>query len=133
MALSVFACDGEAREALRAEAGQMSRAIDELRRAHNDQKRPLLLKLESIPCSNTEVCEMKRVCSAAYTLHLASIEGSRAARRTLDQAKDGETPSGNGEDVAKVVARSREDLGHSKELMNECLAVQGALRRKLKL
>jgi hypothetical protein len=121
-------CRGEQEQAIRAEGGRVSRAIDVLRNAENMNKPPWLKALRSIPCSVPEVCAMQRACVNAYEHHLNSLESARQVRRKLkpDAGSRPETETMN-----RDLEGARQELERGRQLMARCLATQGDTKRRL--
>ena len=123
---SAMACEGEREQEVRREAGRLSRSIDELRAASNAEKRPRLLAMRQLTCSEKDVCKARDACVDAYAHYVRSVEAKNAVRRDLDN-------DGGSDRSAELLERSRRDLERSRELNRKCLAEQGALRRRYRL
>jgi hypothetical protein len=124
-------CGSEKEQELRREAARVSRAVDVLRAAPNDAKPPRLAALRATECAAQDVCDVKRACMAAYEHHLAAMNGTRAATHAV--GADGALTPDAARAAAELTERSEEELNKAKDLNRQCLALQGALRRKHRL
>ena len=68
-----------------AEAAGLSHGIDGLRQAPNLDKAERLAALRQMPCSEPDLCELKRECERAYTKHVLAL--GRVERVKLDLEK----------------------------------------------
>jgi hypothetical protein len=118
-------CSGRREQQERAEAGRLGRAIDVLREAPNEGKRPLLRALENEPCSVAELCTLKQTCVEAYTRHLRALDGVQASRRALE-SRD-ETDSRR---VAELVRISELELGAARKIGERCAELRGEVQRR---
>jgi len=120
---SVAACHGEREEARRAEAGRIAHAVEALRNAPNEAKRPLLSALERESCSSNDVCAVKKDCTTAYSATLDALDALAAVRHA---ARDpGPLPS----NVAVLLTRTEADLRRAQDLATKCADAEAALRR----
>jgi hypothetical protein len=121
-----WACHGEADEARRAEAGRIARAVQTLRSAPNDAKRPPFAALKSEKCSFEDACTFQNTCVSAYQFELDALDSIAAVRREMDGPIV--TP-----ESAKVLAQAETGLTRAKELSKTCADLEGALRRRYRL
>jgi hypothetical protein len=119
-------CSGRREQQERAEAGRLGRAIDVLREAPNEGKRPLLRALENEPCSVAELCTLKQTCVEAYTRHLRALDGVQASRRALE-SREAETDSRR---VAELVQTSERELGAARKIGERCAELRGEVQRR---
>ena len=125
--LVVLACRGEAEEARRAEAGRVARAVELLREAPGEGKRPLLAALKQVACSAEDVCQLKQRCLDAYGVHAGAVEALAAVRRELQGASGASPASG------ELLRRAESDLERASALARECADLEGAARRAYRL
>jgi hypothetical protein len=113
--------------ARRAEAERVVYAVEALRSAPNDAKPPLLKALGNAACSLDDVCELKRVCSDAYEVHLRALTGTRAARHAI------EGDAGAGKKAAELLGQSARWLEEAAQKTKRCNDLEGEIVRKYKL
>lgn len=88
IACSVLGCQSGSER--RAEVQSISAAIDRLRQVPNSDKAPMLELLSQLPCSLTDVCELRDRCVRAYRLQVEALDEIAA----LKQAPNVERVSG---------------------------------------
>ena len=109
----------------KAEAGQISRAVDLLRAAPNAEKAALLATLAGLGCVEGDLCELKRVCLAGYSEHVAALgETARAKSLVLQGGRDS--------DAAQALSLASVALASAAPKISECADAQGAAHRKYK-
>lgn len=128
VALPIAGCRSASEQEARAEAAELLRAVEQLRTAANDQKAPFLHLLQEVPCSESELCNLKRRCVAAYELHQGALDGLSALRREISRSTD-PIP----ESAAEELGRTERDLLRAKELSETCAELEGAARRRYDL
>jgi hypothetical protein len=109
----------------KAEAGQISRAIDVLRDAPNPQKSALLAALRGVSCAAADLCELKRLCVAGYSQHVAGLNQTALAKSLLSTA-------GSDADAAQVLNAASAELARAAPQISACADAQGAAHRKYK-
>jgi hypothetical protein len=121
-------CRGEREQALRGEAGSLVQAVQKLRDAPNDAKRPHLKALARMPCSTDDLCELKRVCKNAYERHQAALDAARSLRHALegDGGIDRDAAAGG----ADLVSEARRDLERARYLARLCNDLEGQATRR---
>ncbi len=122
LAALAIACERDAQ--LKAEAGRIGHAVDELRRAPNEAKAPLLEQLRVQSCSAPETCSVQSACVAAYELHARALE-------TIEQSKRLVGGADGGSDVGLMVLQARDMLDRAQPLTKKCADAQGELSRRL--
>jgi hypothetical protein len=110
----------------KAEAGRISHAVDRLRQAPNAQKPELFAALQGAPCETPELCELKRICSAGYDLHLRGLGETARAKGLL---ADGGTDAA----VNQALDAAKSALAQAEPQLAQCADAQGAAQRKYKL
>lgn len=125
--LGVAACHQQSEESRKAEAAVVARAVEALRQAPNDGKRPLLKALEATPCEAADVCSLKKACTAAYTLEQTALDGLRAVRA---QSKTG---AGLGAEAVELLTSVEKDLARSRDLAKACADLEAKARRQYSL
>ena len=109
----------------KAEAGQISRAIDVLRAAPNPQKAELLGALQQASCENGDLCELKRVCVAGFAGHVSALSQTARAKSLL--------ASGQADaEAAQALSLASAALAGSAPKLARCADAQGAAHRKYK-
>ncbi len=106
----------------------MAHAVEQLRSAPNAAKAPLLRALERQPCESEDVCELKRVCVAAYRDQLGALDGARA----LEHALSGDAAAPPPASAAALVESSEHRLEAARAGARHCAELQGALSRRYK-
>ncbi|HEV8247671.1 MAG TPA: hypothetical protein VGP93_17975, partial [Polyangiaceae bacterium] len=112
--------------ALKAEAGQLSHAIDALRQAPNDAKAPALEQLRTLACTEADTCSVQSSCVAAYELHLRALT-------SIDQSKHLVAVGDGGADLPALLGEAQQLLQRAKVLTQKCADAQGALVRHFNL
>jgi hypothetical protein len=127
-ALLALSCHGEQEQARRADAGRLVRAVQLLRDAPNDGKRPLLSALEHLPAQDGELGALQTACVSAYSLEVEGIEALSAIRRATRGADEPVPP-----EAALLLSRSEEALHRAAGLTRRCADLEGEARRRYKL
>jgi hypothetical protein len=127
-ALSLVQCSFGPSAAQKAEAGRLSRAIDELREASNAQKPELFAALQGAACETADLCELKRLCTAGYAQHLSGLDQTARAKALL---ADGGAEAGVAAIQALDVAKAA--LSQAEPQIAQCTDAEGAAHRKYKL
>jgi len=115
--LVAAACDTAPREAPD-ELGRLHRSIDTLRDADHRDKPPYLDELRSQKCSSPRTCELKRICTDAYTRHVAAL-------REAEEIGALKTPSRKA--IERLRAAKRGLVAAEREAQR-CVELQSALR-----
>jgi hypothetical protein len=111
----------------KAEAGRISRAIDVLRAAPNAQKLELFTQLQGAACETSDLCELKRLCTAGYARHLSGLSQTAHAKALLaDGGAEAEAQVSQALDAAKSA------LSEAEPQIARCADAQGAAHRKYK-
>lgn len=121
-------CNGETREALRAEASRVYRAVELLRQAPHDAKRTPLEALAKTTCTDKEVCATKDLCYRAYSLHVSAADALAAVRREVSRSGDPVAPG-----ATPALERAQSLLEQSRALSGKCADAQAALGRQHRL
>lgn len=108
-----------------AAAGRVSRAIEAVRSAHNEDKRAPLKALEKTACFTPEVCAVRDACAKAYTLHVEAVELTQMAKSAM---AEGKTPR-----ASKLAISAQQQLGLAKAPVEDCIQREGELRHRFKL
>jgi hypothetical protein len=123
----VTGCKLESEEARRGEAGNVTHAVEALRNAPNESKRPFLTALESTTCRSDDVCALKKTCVEAYSLELGALDALSAVR------KDTSGGDSLGTAAVELLGRAEQDLTRSHDLATTCADLEGAARRRYAL
>jgi hypothetical protein len=118
-AFSVIGCRSEAERAESREAELVSSAIQTLRAAPHNEKRPPLDRLRELECRHVRTCEAQQICAQAYSLHQKALDTSSLLRQKL---REGSAPSV--EAVGELLALAEKDLERSRRMMDECLRLE---------
>ena len=110
----------------KAEAGRISRAIDQLRDAPNPEKAALLDALKAVPCETAELCELQRSCVDGFGQHVFALAETSRAKSLMT------TPEGSAE-AARILDFAQSELSEAAPKINHCATTQGATKRKYKL
>ena len=96
----------------------LHRSIDALRDAANHDKAPYLEELRSKKCSAPRLCELKRVCTDAYSRHVEAL-------REVDEisARGADAPGAAGK-----LQNARRGLVEAERLAQRCVSMQAELR-----
>jgi hypothetical protein len=129
-ATAAGACRGQQEQARKQEASALIHAIEQLRSAPNEGKRPQLLALEELPCKGEQLCRLQRVCKRAYQRHLRALESTRSVRHAL--RTDGGMPDA-GTQAAELMSKARQDLERARILTRRCTELQGEVARRFRL
>jgi len=125
--VAVWACEDEQERARQAEAAALVRAINQLRDAPNEAKRPLHKALSKLPCGSDDLCDLKRICYKAYQRHLRALDSARALRHALG---DGGAPApAASAKTAKLADDAQRFLERARFLNRRCLRRQGRIER----
>jgi hypothetical protein len=100
------------------ELARLHRGIDALRDADNHDKAPYLDELRSQECSSPRSCELKRVCTHAYTRHVQAL-------REAAEIGERETPS---KDAIERLRAAKRGLVEAEREAQRCVEVQAELR-----
>ena len=123
-----LSCQGEREQQRRAEAGRVVRAVQLLRDAPNEGKRPPLSALEHLPPLDEDLGALQKACVSAYSLQLVGLEGLSAIRRATGSAGDPVPPG-----AALLLSRSETALRTAAALAVRCADLEGEARRRYKL
>jgi len=110
----------------KAEAGRISRAIDQLRAAPNTEKGQLLDALKSVSCEAAELCELQRICVDGYGQHVFALAETARAKSLM-------TTSEGAAEAARVLDFAQSELAQAAPKISRCADAQGATQRKYKL
>lgn len=125
LAFCATGCPSTDRDAARAEAGRLSHAIEQLRDAHNEDKRAPLAALERISCSADDRCKMQKTCLDAYRMHIEALDQLALARQSLEHSDAPMT-----EQATALIAAAQQGLTRAKDAAKRCADLQGdAVRR----
>jgi hypothetical protein len=125
LVLCATACSLGPSASQKAEAGQISRAIDVLRAAPNSQKPALFAQLQNAPCETPDLCALKQMCSAGYAMHLGGLsETARAKALLADGGADAE--------ISQALEGAKAALAQAEPQIAKCADAQGAAHRKYK-
>ncbi|HEX3595270.1 MAG TPA: hypothetical protein VHU80_09220 [Polyangiaceae bacterium] len=122
------ACKTEKDEAVRAEAGRVTRQIELLRGAANAAKAPYLNALEQTACAAPDVCQLRQVCVDAYTLQEKALASVASVRKAAEQ-----TGSDVPEGASLVLSEAEAELARAKGMAGQCADLEGAVERKYSL
>jgi hypothetical protein len=124
-AISLCRCSLGPSASQKAEAGQISRAIDVLREAPNAQKPELFAQLQKAACETPDLCALKQQCSAGYAMHLGGLsETARAKALLADGGADAQ--------VNQALEAAKAALTQAEPQIAQCADAQGAAHRKYK-
>ena len=126
VALGVGACHDEEKLAQLREASATVRAVEQLRNAPNDQKRPLLMALEKLKCTAQDVCDLQRVCTKAYRRHQSALDSARALRHSMGQ--DGGTAKQSAKS-AQLLSHAKRELERARFMTRQCARHQGEVEQ----
>jgi len=119
---SLGACDDEEELARLREAAETVRAVEQLRDAPNDAKRPRLAALEKLKCTAQDVCDLQRICTKAYRRHQSALDSARALRHAVD--RDGRTAKQSAQ-AAKLLSKAKRELERARFMTRQCARRQG--------
>jgi hypothetical protein len=123
----VLGCDDEAQRARQAEAAALVHALQQLRDAPNESKRPLHKAFEKLPCSSEDLCTLKRVCSNAYERHLRALDATRSLRHAL-KGDGGASPAASAK-AARLADDAQRYLERARFLNRRCVQLQGKVEQ----
>lgn len=109
----------------KAEAGRISRAIDQLRDAPNPQKGERLDALKALPCETAELCELQRTCVEGFGQHVFALAETTRAKSLMATPKAAE--------AARILDFAQSELAEAAPKISHCADTQGAAKRKYKL
>ena len=102
-------------------------ALQQLREAPNEGKRPLYKAFDRLPCGSKDLCDFKRVCSKAYARHLRALDTTRSLRHALER-DGGVTPAASAQ-AARLADDAQRYLQRARFLNRRCLQLQGQVER----
>ncbi|MEO6603964.1 MAG: hypothetical protein ABIQ16_29040 [Polyangiaceae bacterium] len=108
----------------KAEAGQITRAIELLRDAPNAQKGALLDGLKSASCAAPDLCELQRLCVDGYGQHVAALSETERAKALV--------ATGDAAEASRALDYARSELAEAAPKIAHCADAEGAARRKYK-
>jgi hypothetical protein len=106
----------------------VAHAVEQLRSAPNSGKAPLLQSLKRQPCTSADVCELQRVCVAAYEELVGAHEGVSALERAL--SGDGAAPPAAS--AAAALASAEQSVERARTGAQHCADLQATLARRYK-
>ena len=109
----------------KAEAGQISRAIDVLRDAPNAQKGELLDTLKAIGCQAPPLCELQRLCVDGYGQHVLALSETARAKALI---LAGDAPG----EASGILSAAQAELAEAAPKIARCADAQGAAHRSYK-
>ena len=109
----------------KAEAGRISRAVDLLRDAPNEQKAQLLDTLKAVSCEAADLCELQRLCVDGYGQHVFALGETARAKSLL---KSG----GSDSEASQALDSAGRELAAAAPKISRCADAQGAAHRKYK-
>lgn len=109
----------------KAEAGQISRAIDVLRDAPNAQKGELLDTLKAIGCAAPSLCELQRLCVDGYGQHVLALSETARAKALIAA---GDTQG----EASGILSAAQAELAEAAPKIARCADAQGAAHRAYK-
>ena len=115
-------------QAVKAEAGRVSVAIDALVAAGPHAKAPALATLEATPCAAAEVCAARQACLDAFRPQVAAADRQREARAMLDR----HDPALASQIDAKLDEAERLQV-EARKLQEGCLSSATAMRQAHRL
>lgn len=118
-------CQSDARRAEQGRTALLAERIARVRRAHNRDKRPLLLELKATECVGPEACGLKDLCVQAYELHQQALDELAALSRVA--ARD----AAPGPDVGPRLRRTEQDLSRARQLGERCAEEQVRTLRRV--
>lgn len=118
----VAACSKRPSQDAVAEAAGLSHGIDGLRQAPNLEKAEHLAALRQMPCSEPDLCELKRECERAYTKHVVAL--GQVERIKLDLEK------GVSKGLEEELERARAALIEAEAETQNCVALQAAAQER---
>ena len=119
---SVGACDDDEELARLRQASETVRAVEQLRNAPNDAKRPRLAALEKLECKAQDVCDLQRICTKAYRRHQSALDSARALRHAIGQ--DGGTAK-QAAQASKLLSKAKRELERARFMTRQCARQQG--------
>jgi hypothetical protein len=105
----------------KSEAEAVSRAVNLLRNADNDEKPKLLDSLRATECDKADVCAVRSACLAGYELLVGTLA------RVEDVASRPDAGSG------PLLDGLKRDLARASDLTARCTDAQGEMIRRYKL
>ena len=122
-----LACRGEEERARQGEAAALVRAINQLRDAPNEAKRPLHKALDQLPCGSDDLCDLKRICYKAYLRHIRALDSARALRHAL--ADGGIVAPAASAEAVQLADDAQRYLERARFLNRRCVRLQGQIER----
>lgn len=119
LGLLLAGCSGGSRD--KSEAAAVSRAVNLVRDADNDDKPKLLDSLRATACSAADVCAVRSTCLAGYELMVGTLA------RVGDVASRPDAGSG------ALLDGLKRDLARASDLTAKCTDAQGEMIRRYKL
>ncbi|MCC6216673.1 MAG: hypothetical protein IT376_17565 [Polyangiaceae bacterium] len=113
--------------AARAEVERVSRAVELVREASNDDKPAALAALEQTPAATPDAVQLKQRCLAAYRRYTSAIGALAVVRRAV--APDAGVGDA-GATAAALVTGAELELRAVAPDVARCSALEGELRRK---
>jgi hypothetical protein len=110
----------------KAEAGRISRAIDQLRDAPNARKSELLDALKAVSCETAELCELQRTCVDGFGQHVFALAETTRAKSLMSTAE-------GAAEAARILDFAQSELAQAAPKISHCADTQGATKRKYKL
>jgi hypothetical protein len=123
---SLTACHDEEEMARLSEAAETVRAVEQLRNAPNEAKRPRLAALEKLECTAKDVCDLQRICTKAYRRHQSALDSARALRHAMGQ--DGGVRK-QGRKAGKLLSKAKRELERARFMTRQCARQQGRVVR----
>ena len=109
------------------EARAVVTAVDAFRSAPNDDKPAKADALDKVPCTDSEVCEVKAACAKSAD---ATAHGIRLEQEIEQASKDG---ARNGDEMQSKFKQAQVDLEEGYGLLEGCRLKTQALREKYSL
>jgi hypothetical protein len=122
--LVAIGCRSADEQEARARAARLSKAIDTVRDAPNEEKRASLDALVELPCEKDAYCALKKTCVEAYSLHARAMDVIASAH--ADLAAQGAVMT---ESAVALLQGAERDLARSVELAKVCADEQGKMVR----
>lgn len=114
------ACDRRPSQDAVAEAAGLSHGIDALRQAQNLEKAERLAALRQMPCSEPDLCSLKRECERAYTKHVVALGQVERVKLDIEKAEE--------EGLEDELDGARAALIEAEAETQNCVALQAAAK-----
>ena len=124
---ALVGCENEAERQRRTEAAALVHALNQLRDAPNEGKRPLFKAFEKLPCSAKDLCELRRICAKAYERHLRALDATRSLRHSL-KGDGGVSPAASAK-AARLADDAQQYLERARFLNRRCVKLQGRIEQ----